>query len=142
VTTRTRIGFIVYFAILVLLAIRGIQLLAGQFLPYQATIVGMPWADIPPNFQLIIAFLNKYAGGVLVVFCLCISTLLLFPYRQGARWAVFAVPGLLLAYCTASANSMTQVLFAEPPIKPIAVFVVAIVVAFVVSVSGKKTSGV
>ncbi|MDH7943371.1 hypothetical protein QGM61_06025 [Pseudohongiella sp. SYSU M77423] len=96
----------------------------------------MSWSEVPADIQTLITFLNAYSGGVLIVFCVVMAVLLLVPYRQGAGWAIYAVPSLLLVYCAASASSMWPLMahaHSQPPMDSVAVIAVTTILAFLLS---------
>lgn len=96
---RMKLAFACYIIAMIVLAIFGVvYFLRPGFMPYHAVAVGMPWADVPPPFQVLILALMKVAGsGFLTIVALeCI--ILFIPFRQGAAWARWAIPlgGILI----------------------------------------------
>jgi hypothetical protein len=113
VTTRTKIAFWCYIAAMAGPGAWGVMyLLCNEFMPYHAVAVGMPWPEVPVPFKILIIALMKVAGGGWVTVAVAVFVLLLVPFRQGARWAYWAIPSLgLLHYadvCIAMAHVMTN----------------------------------
>src|SRR5690349_9083172 len=139
---RMRFAFWIY----LLLALTGAAwgtgfLLRSEFTPYHHAAAGMPWAEVPANFQFVILALTKLAGGLWVAFTLCIFVLLLLPFRQGARWALWAVPLLMLAQYAAPMPAMihlTTNTVAQPPWTLTISCMVVTLVALLVSVTEKR----
>jgi hypothetical protein len=116
-------------------------LLRSEFTSYHGAAAGVPWAEVPRNFQVVILALTKLAGGLWVAFALCILVLLFVPFRRGARWAVWAVPLLMLAHYLAPMPAMihlTTHTSATPPWALTLGCIVVTLVALAVSVSGKR----
>jgi hypothetical protein len=72
--------------------------LARQFMPYHATVLGRPWASLEPRLQFIILGMLKVAGGGLLGYGAALLWLLL-PLRRGESWAVWAALTVSLAVC-------------------------------------------
>jgi hypothetical protein len=118
-TNRLRFAFWCYVFLLVSLAAWGIGfLLRSEFTSYHSVAVGLPWSEVPRNFQILILALIKLAGGLWVAFTLCVSVILLVPFRQGARWALWAVPLLLIAQYCAPMPAMALVTLNTPATPP------------------------
>ena len=143
-TPRLKLAFCIYFALVLAGAAWGLGFLfRGEFTPYHRAAAGSPWAEVPANLQVVILALTKLAGGLWVALSLCIFALLWFPFRQGARWAVWAVPLLMLAQLAAPMPAMfhlTTHTIATPPWALTAGFIVLTVIALVVSVTGRRAS--
>jgi hypothetical protein len=141
--TRTKFAFWIYLLLMVAGAAWGIGfLLRSQFTPYHGAAAGVPWSEVPANFQVVILALTKLAGGLWVAFTLCIFVLLIHPFRQGARWALWAVPLLMLAQYVAPMPAMihlTTHTSATPPWTLTIGCMIVTLIAFVVSVSGKRS---
>jgi hypothetical protein len=74
--------------------------LQTEFMPYHAIAVGMPWGDVAAPFQVLILALMRAAGGAGLAVVVLELFLLLFPFRQGAIWARWAIPagGLVISF--------------------------------------------
>ncbi len=141
-----KIAFGCYFlAGLLLVGFGIVYLFRAEFMPYHSVAVGMPWADVPPNFQVLILALMKALGGTNIALALAFYIVLFVPFRQGARWAVLATPLFGLVQSAAAFYAMSHAALhtaASPPFWAPAAGVLLTVVAFVLSVSGQKQAGV
>jgi hypothetical protein len=137
-----KFAFWIYLALIVAGAAWGVGFLfRSEFTPYHRAAAGVPWSQVPPNLQVVILALTKLAGGLWVAVGLCLLVLLLWPFRQGARWALWAVPLLLLAQLAAPMPAMihlTTHTSATPPWTLTLVSMAVTLVALVVSVTGKR----
>ena len=95
-----------------------VYLFRPEFMPYHADAIARDWGDVEEPFQVLILALMRVAGGGWVASATAIAILLLVPFRQGLRWARWAIPvvGLLVSapalYATAYVRRYTP---AEPP---------------------------
>jgi hypothetical protein len=141
-TTRMKFAFWTYLLLALAGAAWGIGFLfRSEFTPYHRAAAGVPWSEVPANLQVVILALTKLAGGLWVAVALCIVVMLLVPFRQGARWAVWAVPLLLLAQLVAPMPAMihlTTHTSATPPWALTLGSIAVTLVALVVSVTGKR----
>lgn len=88
-----RITFACYLlGCLALLVLALTYLLRSEFMPYHAVAVGRSWAEVDPSFQILISALMKVTGGGWLATALAVGILLLIPFRQGLRWAYWAIP--------------------------------------------------
>jgi hypothetical protein len=119
VSTRNKIAFWCYVVALVGPGVFGVMfLLRSDFMPYHADAVGMPWSEVSAPFQILIMALLKLAGGSWITVAVAEFVLLLIPFRQGARWALWAVPSLALLHYAGVCNAMAHVTLnttATPP---------------------------
>lgn len=98
-TGRMKLSFACYFmALLVLAGFGVVYLLRPSFMPYHAVAVGMPWAQVPPPFQVLILALMKVAGTGFLTIVVLEYIILFIPFRQGAAWARWTLPlgGILI----------------------------------------------
>jgi hypothetical protein len=141
-TARMKFAFWTYLALMIAGAAWGIGfLLRSEFTSYHGAAAGVPWAEVPSNFQTVILALTKLAGGLWVAFTLCIFVLLFLPFRQGARWAVWAVPGLMLAQYLAPMPAMTHLTMnspSKPPWLLTTACIVVTLIALLVSTTGNR----
>jgi hypothetical protein len=144
--TRMKVAFGCYFlAGLLLIGFGVVYLFRHEFMPYHSVAVGLPWADVPPNFQILILALMKAVGGATIGVALALYIVLLVPFREGARWALWAAPTLGLVESAAAFYPMSYVALhttASPPLWAPAIGVLLIVVALVLSLSASKKTGV
>ena len=141
-TTRMKFAFWIYLLLMITGAAWGIGfLLRSEFTPYHGAAAGVPWSEVPVNFQIVILALTKLAGGLWVACTLCIFVLLFVPFRQGARWALWTVPLLVLALCVAPVPAMIHITTNTPATPPWTLTMGCIVVtllALFVSVTEKR----
>jgi hypothetical protein len=99
-STRTKIAFGCYLAVhLLFAAFAAIYLLRPEFMPYHSVAVGMRWEEVGRPFQILILGLMRVVGGGLLGAAFVGAVLLIWPFRQGACWARWAIPihGLIVA---------------------------------------------
>jgi hypothetical protein len=119
VHTRSKIAFWCYVVAMVGPAVWGVMfLLRSDFMPYHAVAVGMPWSDVPGPFRVLIMALLKLAGGGWLTVAVAEFVLLLVPFRQGARWALWTVPCLGLLPFAGVCNAMAHVTLNTPATPP------------------------
>jgi hypothetical protein len=142
---RTKIAFACYLvAIAALGAWGGVFLLRTGFLPYHVVAVGMPWSQVPPEFQVLVLTLYKLIGAAWVVVALALLVLLLGPFRQGARWARLAIPALILAHGVGVMHGMAYITMnspAHPPWKFTIAVMVLTLAGFLVARGTDPTAG-
>ncbi|MEJ2041328.1 MAG: hypothetical protein P8X55_20720 [Desulfosarcinaceae bacterium] len=116
---RIKIAFACYLVAIIIIAAFGvIYLFRSEFMPYHASAVGKPWAEVSPSFQVLILAMMKAIGGTCLTVVMLELILLLIPFRQGFAWARWAIPfgGILI-----STGSLYAMLFvgmntsASPP---------------------------
>ena len=141
-STRMKLAFSLYFLWSLLLAAFGfVYLLRPEFMPYHSVAVGMPWPEVPPKFQILIIALMRAVGGTIVALALAFFVVLLVPFRQGARWALWSMPILGLVECAGAAYAMSHVVLntsARPPLWAAMAGGILMVVAFALSVPGSN----
>ncbi|MFP4445174.1 MAG: hypothetical protein ACLFPD_02875 [Desulfosudaceae bacterium] len=114
-----KIAFWCYLAALIGLAVSGgIYLFRSSFMPYHSVAVGLPWAEVPAPFQLLILALMKVIGAAWLVIVLAAVSLLLGPFRRGAAWARRVLPILLIGTYAGMANAMYRVTVHSPAWPP------------------------
>ncbi len=143
---RMKIAFACYCLMgLLLVGFGVVYLLRQEFMPYYSVAVGLPWADVPPNFQFLILALMKAVGGAIIAVALALYIVLLVPFREGERWALWAVPILGLVQSAAALYPMSYIASnttASPPLWAPAAGVLLIVFAFALSLSASKRPAV
>jgi hypothetical protein len=119
VHTRSKIAFWCYVIAMIGPAVWGVMFLfRSEFMPYHADAVGMPWSEVPEPFRILIMALLKLAGGGWLTVAIAEFVLLLVPFRQGARWALWAVPSLGLLHFAGVCNAMAHVTLNTPATPP------------------------
>jgi hypothetical protein len=141
-TSRIKFAFWTYLLLTLAGAAWGVGfLMRSEFTPYHGAAAGMPWSEVPANFQTVILAMTKLAGGLWVASALCVLVVLLIPFRLGARWALWAVPLLMLVQYVAPMPAMVHLTANSPSSPPWALTTACIIVtlvAFVVSIGGKR----
>ena len=107
-----------------------------DFMPYHKDAVETSWEDIDTKFQvLILAFIRALGGGWLTA-SISIIFLLIFPFQDGEKWSIFAIPiiGLSMTlstlYATLYIKKNTQ---AKPPVSLVSSSILLILIGFVLS---------
>lgn len=117
--TRLKLAFWCYLLAMAGPAVFGVVFLTrDEFMPYHAGAVGMRWPEVPRPFQILILALLKLAGGAWLTVAAAEFVLLLGPFRQGVRWALWAVPGLGLLHYAGVVVAMTHVAVNTPATPP------------------------
>ncbi len=68
--------------------------LAREFMPYHAQLVGLDWRDIPRRYQLVTLGMLKMVGAGLLALGAGIAWLVA-PFSRGEPWASWAIPSLV-----------------------------------------------
>jgi hypothetical protein len=103
-----------------------------------------PWSEVPAPLQILIMALLKLAGGAWLTVAVAQLVLLLVPFRQGARWARWAVPSLGLLHYAGVCNAMAHVTLntpATPPWGPTMAAIALLLVGAGLSIPGQGKSG-
>jgi hypothetical protein len=96
-------------------------------MPYHAVAAGMPWAEVPGTLQVLILGLLKLAGSGWLTTAVAEFVLLLIPFRQGARWALWAVPSLGLLHYAGVFHAMAHVTLNTRAVPPWGVAISSVV---------------
>ena len=138
--SKMKIAFGCYFLSgLVSMGFGMVYLFRTEFMPYHSVAVGMSWAEVPPNFQVLILALMKAVGGTSITLALVLFAVLFMPFRQGARWAIVSIPLIGLFQSAAMLYAMSQVALhtsARPPIWVTGTGMALLLLAFILSLSG------
>jgi hypothetical protein len=67
-------------------------------MPYHAEALSRGWGEVEPAMQVLILALMKVAGGGWFTVGVVILLLLAFPFRNDRKWAVYALPGVILMF--------------------------------------------
>ncbi len=139
---RMKVGFWCHLLAMLLLGIIGlVYLFRSQFMPYHAIAVGKTWTEIDPAFQILLLALIRVVGGACIATALAMGIVLFIPFRQGMRWARWAIPAIGLVallpalYATLSVTLNTP---ASPPWKGVVLIIVLLVAGFVLSLEPEK----
>jgi hypothetical protein len=139
---RMKVGFWCHLLAMLLIGIAGlIYLFRSQFMPYHAIAVGKTWAEVDSAFQILLLALIRVVGGAWIATALAMGILLFIPFRQGLRWARWAVPAIGLVaelpalYVTLSVTLNTP---ATPPWKTVVLIIALLVAGFILSLEPAK----
>jgi len=81
---------------LVSLLLGSVYLLRTSFMPYHAEAVSKSWTELEQPTQTLVSALMTVAGGGWLTAGVVITVLLIFPFRRGERWAIYAIPAVVL----------------------------------------------
>ena len=111
---QMKTAFWLYLPAIVLFGLSGVvYLLRTEFMPYHAVAVGMTWAEVDPNFQILLLGGIRILGAALLSTAAAMGILLFIPFRQGMAWARWCIPllgliaGLPALYVTISVTVKT-----------------------------------
>jgi hypothetical protein len=117
-SVRLRLAFVCYLCQLPPLIIFGVIYLSrSAFMPYHAVAVGQTWPQVDPAFQVLILALMRVAGGGYLTTAAAMGILLFNPFRQGRRWAYWAIPVVGLI-CSLSSLYATAYVTLKTPASP------------------------
>jgi hypothetical protein len=109
-STKMKIAFVCHLLATLIVAGFGVTyLLRPEFMPYHAVAVGMPWAEVPQFFQVLILALMRVIGGACLAVVVMQWILLSVPFRQGVVWALWAIPAGGLVICAGALYGMLYV---------------------------------
>jgi hypothetical protein len=116
---RLRLAFACYLLELPPLIIFGVVYLTrSAFMPYHAVAVGQSWPEVDPAFQVLILALMRVAGGGFLAAAVAMGILLFKPFRQGRRWAYWAIPAVGLISTLSSLYATAYVTWNTPASPP------------------------
>jgi hypothetical protein len=119
----------------------GMYLFRPEFMPYHEVAVGMPWNEVPPEFQILIIALMRVGGGGWLATSAGMSILLLWPYRYGKFWPNYAIPIIALSALIPTFMAtlyVKQSTSANPPWLLAAILIGLIIISIVLSIIFKK----
>ena len=100
---RQKVTFLCYLLAVSLLIVFGLMyLFRSEFMPYHAVALGASWSELDPAFQILLLALMRVVGGGFLATACAMGILLLKPFRQGIRWAYWAIPAIGLVASFAS----------------------------------------
>ena len=142
---RMKTAFWCYLLALLPIGIFGmIYLFRSQFMPYHAIAVGKTWAEVDPSFQILLLALIRVVGGTLIATALAMGILLFIPFKQGMRWARWAIPTIgLVAELTGLFAMLTVTLHtpATPPWQSAVIIIILLIVGLFLSLEPKEKTG-
>ena len=107
-----------------------------EFMPYHAAAVGQNWSEVNPAFQSLILGLMKAVGAAWLSLSIAITILLIKYFKQGIRWAFWAIPAIALIPVLVNlyvAINMALNTPASPPWKVAAFNGILLLVGFILS---------
>ena len=119
----------------------GMYLFRPEFMPYHEVAVGMPWSEVPPEFQILIIALMRVGGGGWLATSVGMSILLLWPYRFGKFWPNYGIAAIALSALIPTFIAtlyVRQNTPANPPWLLAAILIVLIIITIILSISFKK----
>ncbi len=141
--TRTKTAFWLYLMAILLFGFSGmVYLCRFEFMPYHAVATGTAWADVDPQFQLLLLGGIRLLGAAWIATAAAMGIVLFIPFRQGIQWARWSVPvpgliaGLPALYVTISVTVNTP---ATAPWIGIVIFLLLLCAGFAVSFRAGQT---
>ena len=80
------------------LILGGVYLFRQSFMPYHADAVQKSWNAVEAGNQVLISALMTVAGGGWFTVGVVLLLLLAFPFRNDRRWALHAIPAVILLF--------------------------------------------
>jgi len=80
----------------------GIYLFRPEFMPYHEAAVGMPWHEVPSEYQILIIALLRVSGGGWLSASIAITVLVVYLIRGGGYWAHYGLQAIALSVLTPS----------------------------------------
>jgi hypothetical protein len=107
-----------------------------RFMPYHRDAVEQEWQDVDPKHQVLLLALMRVAGGGWLAAFVSMVFLLVFPFRAGESWSLFALPavGMTIALATFYAPLyVKRHTKAKPPVVLAGLAIVLIAAGFLLS---------
>jgi hypothetical protein len=123
-------------AALIAFAFCFIYLTRSEFMPYHKDAVELSWGELDTKLQVLILALMRGAGGGWLAAGISIIFLLIFPFREGETWSLFALPliglgpSLTALYATLYVKRNSQ---ANPPVILVVAAIMLLVLGFAFS---------
>jgi hypothetical protein len=103
---------------IVSLILGGIYVLKRSFMPYHAEALSRSWGEVEAATQVLISALMTVAGGGWFTVGVVILLLLAFPFRNDRKWAVYALPAIILLFYLPNLWATLSVLQQTPGTPP------------------------
>jgi hypothetical protein len=135
----TQIAALVCYSLVVLIAFvfSAMYLLRSKFMPYHGDAVEHKWEEVDANHQVLILALMRAAGGGWLSAGISMIFLLVFPYRTGELWSIFALPLVGLATASAALYAALYVKRnsrANPPVGLVGAAILLLLLGFIFSI--------
>lgn len=111
-------GIVYGFTALVSLVLGAVYIFKTSFMPYHAEAVSKSWAEVETANQVLISALMDVSGGGWFTVGVVIVVLLVFPFRNDERWAVYALPAIILIFYIPNLWATLSVLWNTPAHPP------------------------
>ncbi len=98
-----------------------VYLIRPEFMPYHAEAVGQSWAEVEPEFQILILALMRVVGGAFLALALATVVIAIKPFREGQAWATWLLPAIGFTAVGASLLAMMSVARNTPGNPPVSV---------------------
>jgi hypothetical protein len=95
-------------------------------MPYHSKALGQEWDELTPNLQILLLALMRGCGGGLLGVGLAIAILVIIPFRSGASWAMYAIPGIGLVASISTLYATYLVKTKTPGTPPIGTSLLAV----------------
>lgn len=139
---RMKFGFRCHLIAMILLGGIGlVYLFQSQFMQYQAIAVGKTWIEMDPASQILWLALMRFIGGAWIATALAMGIVLFIPFRQGMRWARWAVPAIGLIALLPAFYAMLSISLNTPAVAPwrsVGLTIVLLIVGFMLSLEPEK----
>jgi hypothetical protein len=103
---------------LVSIALGGLYLFRGSFMPYHAEALGQRWADLEPALQTLLKALMEVAGAGWIGIGVATLVLVAVPMRRGETWGRLLIPTLFLIFYVPTLLATLAVLNQTPAAPP------------------------
>lgn len=103
---------------IVSLILGGLYVLKRSFMPYHAEALSQSWGEVEAATQVLISALMTVAGGGWFTVGVVILLLLAFPFRNDRKWAVYALPAIILLFYLPNLWATLSVLQQTPGTPP------------------------
>ena len=113
-----------------------IYITRSEFMPYHKDAIELSWSELDKKLQVLILALMRAVGGGWLAAGISIIFLLIFPFREGETWSLYAIPIIGLAasfmslYATLFVKRNTQ---ANPPVNLVVAVIILLVLGFTLS---------
>ena len=99
-------------------ALGALYLLSPTFMPYHAAAIGREWGSLTEGEQLLFRALLRVAAGGWLAAGASLALLLMFPFREGRKWAYWALPAVSLVFYLPNLYATLLVTLGTPAIAP------------------------
>ena len=135
----TQIAALVCYSLAVIVAFvfSAMYLLRSKFMPYHGDAVELKWEEVDSKHQVLILALMRAAGGGWLSAGISMIFLLVFPFRSGESWSLFALPfvGLSTAAATLyAAMFVKRNSPANPPVGLVGASILVLLLGFIFSI--------